>query len=212
MIRCLFIGVVVVIGAGCDSSSGPEAPTVSAEPVEAVAPTNDDVSEVSLAELESDMIERVSEIDRLETMHIDGPEMWMYEEMSASATGQKPTFFVQAATADGNASDGWQLASPEATIYGEDSEDVTLIAQSGSFDNDSETASLAGDVQATIGTMAVQLEEIFWDNKNRLAYSDAAVTLKGDQADLDAQSIRIQPKFGTIELENVTGTFELGEM
>ncbi|MFP6583070.1 MAG: LPS export ABC transporter periplasmic protein LptC [Candidatus Hydrogenedentota bacterium] len=212
MIRYFAIGGLIVLASGCGSSTAPEPRQEAASPVEEVTtPEVIDPSETLVA-IEGDVQELISESGGLDMMHIERPEIRMYEEMSASAKGQKPTFYVRAVTADGNANGGWILTQPEAIIYGEDSEDVVLNAESGSLDDESATATLAGNVQATIGTMAVQLEEILWDNKNRLAYSDKAVTLKGEEMDLEAQGIRIEPKIGTIVLENVTGTFELGEM
>ena len=148
----------------------------------------------------------------LETMEMENFEMRFYDTLESTAGGQAPTFYVQADGASSDADTGWHLVRPNATIYGDDEQNIVLKADSGMFDDKSETATLAGGVSADLSNMLMTIDSIQYDNRERVAYSDSPVHLEGDIAKLDAESIRIQPKDGSVVLTNVTGNIRLGEL
>jgi hypothetical protein len=187
MKRFFAIGLIIALAAGCGGSDTPASGGGTDTP--------NSVEESAVA---------------TETMRMENFEMRMYEEMTAATSGQKPTFKINAARGDSVVGAGWQLTKPEAIIYSEDGDDVTLSAATGTYDDASEMAELDGGVTAKISEMRMSLDTIQWDNKKRVAHSDVPVTLDGDRAILTAESIRIEPKDGTIELEDVAGTIQIG--
>ena len=140
---------------------------------------------------------------------IEGLEMRMYDDITPSAEGQKPTFFIRAKSAEGNEKGGWQFVQPQAILYGQDSEDVQLNAETGIVDDQKTVATLSGDVVASLGKMTMKLDTILWDNQTQHARSDSDVLVTGDQLDLRASGLHIMPKDGNIILENVSGTISL---
>lgn len=140
---------------------------------------------------------------------IEGLEMRMYDDITPSAEGQKPTFFIRAKSAEGNEKGGWQFVQPQAILYGQDSEDVQLNAETGLVDDQKTVATLSGNVIASLGEMTMKLDTILWDNQTQRARSDSDVLVTGDQLDLRASGLHIVPKDGDIILKNVSGTISL---
>lgn len=183
MRQFLAIGIMIALATGCGIETTPSTATSSG------------VSEPTIA---------------TETMRMENFEMLMYDKMSAATSGQKPTFKITAERGDSVVGSGWELTKSEAIIYSEDGDDVTLSAEAGTYDDDSEMAVLNGGVNAKISEMVLSLETINWDNIKRVAHAQVPVTLEGDRATLIAESIKIEPKDGTIELEHVSGTIQIG--
>jgi len=122
---------------------------------------------------------------------------------------EDPTFWVHAARGEQLDGKRWALEGAKAVIYRKPEDDLVLVAETGTLDQDGQTAKLAGGVQVTSGPMAVQIEEIAWDEAQRVARSDYVATLSHGDNRIVGDSIAIFPDDDRVELGGGTATIQL---
>ena len=146
----------------------------------------------------------------MESMTVSGLDLWMLGKPTADGMERPPTFRVHAESGEADANMNYSLSEPRAVIYDEAGEEIVLTSDKGDFDQESEKAHLRGDVLVVSGKVRFTMNEITWDNKPELAYTNTGATLESEMANLTADRLVINPNTSGIEMRNVTGTIELG--
>lgn len=143
-------------------------------------------------------------------MAMTGMDLYMHDYRPTAGGARKPTIWVHSDEGEiSTETSAWTLGRSRAVLYREDGEDIILQAMSGSFDETNETAQLGGGVKVTTGSLAMELEEIEWDNKEGVARSTGPVTITQGRTLLNASSLVLNPDEDTMLLTNGNGRIDL---
>lgn len=148
----------------------------------------------------------------VESMTVSGLDLWMLGEHETDGSEHRPTFRVHAESGEVDAQARYTLFRPRAVIYDEEDQEIVLTSDSGDLDQVSGKAHLRGDVLVESGELRFTMDEITWDNKTELAYTETGVRLTSETAVLTANGLVIDPKTSGIVMRDVSGTFDLGAM
>lgn len=145
-----------------------------------------------------------------------------FAEESAQSGPQKPSFVVEADTSLLN-NDVVLLENATATIYGPKGDETHLYAPrcrlvdqsragKGATPENDERADrvyLEGGVRLETKTMVIEVEDLEWDNKNRMAWSDKPVNIQGDQLQLRASGMKLYPDKDSLVLNNTEAVYRI---
>lgn len=148
------------------------------------------------------------------TMIVEGMNLIRYSDTLNENQELKPSFMLNAEHAkeitNENKSKHYEMTRPKAIIFTDDQEELNLHAESGVWNDDSETATLDGGVKLFSTQLNLTMQSIVWDNKLRTARSDTPIKFNTDQTDLTASGLTLHPNTGQLILTNVSGTLRLG--
>jgi LPS export ABC transporter protein LptC len=134
----------------------------------------------------------------------------LYGAEGGDASG-KPAFWVQAEQSTLLEEGVWAFENARAIIYGREGNETLLEAAHGQVDQREgrETALLDENVSLRAGDMTMQLQELEWINAERMARSDAPVTMEGQGSAITASALRYYPDEQRMVLKEVRGTLVL---
>ena len=190
------VGIVCVAIAGCDSNSSN---TYTLPPDDSDAPSSADGMD---AEPER----------KITTKNLT---LIMYDKTVSDTQEKRPTFIMKSASGEAmSASNGGltksSLTDINAQIFPEDGDELNLSADQGVFDQESQIATLDGQVILHSTALDLTMDALEWDNTTRTVKADTPVVLKSEQATLDASSMTMNSESGYINLFDVSGSIHLG--
>ncbi len=142
-------------------------------------------------------------------VEMKGVNLYLHSSEPSFGQLQDPTFWVHAERGESINETQWSLEGAQAVIYREAEDDLVLAAKSGTFDKQKKSAQLAGGVQVTSGQMVVDLEDIAWDETQRVARSESIATLSDGSNTIVGSSIAIFPDADRVDLGGGTATIQL---
>ena len=143
-------------------------------------------------------------------MAMTGMDLYLHDYRPTAGGARKPTIWVHSDEGEiSTETSAWTLGRSRAVLYRENGEDIILQAMSGSFDETNETAQLSGGVNITTGSLAMELDEIEWDNEEGVARSSGPVTITQGRTLLSASSLVLNPAEDTMLLINGSGRIDL---
>lgn len=138
--------------------------------------------------------------------------LWMSSSRPTFGRPEDPTFWVHAKR--GRLLDEpriWSLEETKAVIYRDPEEDLTLVARSGTFDEENKSARLDGEVRVTSGRFVADLANIHWDNATGVAHSDAPATLDDGTNRLVGRSVALYTDADRFELGEGSARIQLAQ-
>jgi len=142
-------------------------------------------------------------------VEMTGVNLYLHSADPSFGAIEDPTFWVHAESGKSIGESLWSLEGAHAVIYRKSEDNLVLAAQSGTFDKDNRSASLAGGVRVTTGEMVVNLEDIAWDETQRVARSESTATLSDGANQIVGSSIAIFPDSDRVDLGGGTATIRL---
>ena len=148
-------------------------------------------------------------------------QLWPLDEVPQA--GQKPLLTIKASRFFPSAAsdDEWRFedAVAWAPAQREGQADIHFEANSGLF-HEGKWARLEGEVKAWMNDMTIELEDIVWeigdesstDQPGGRAYSDHPITIESPTQQLEATSLKLDPKTSEFELTDVSGEIHFGGM
>jgi hypothetical protein len=142
-------------------------------------------------------------------VEMNGVDLYLHSAEPTFGKVEDPTFWVHAARGESVNDSQWSLEDARAVVYRATDEDLVLAAKSGTFDKDRRAAQLAGGVRVVSGTMVVELEEIAWDDTERVAKSESVAKLSDGSNEIIGDSIHIYPDTDKVNVGGGTATIQL---
>lgn len=146
------------------------------------------------------------------SMVMRGIDLYMHDSAPTFGDTRNPTFWVHAES--GNLSPDaslWELHIARAVIYRDNEDDLHIEADSGQFDQANQLAYLHDGVKATSGRLVVEIQDLEWDNKARIARSESAAEIRDGTNELSGRPVRIYPREDRMELGAGSGTIRLSQ-
>ncbi len=151
----------------------------------------------------------------VDSMVMRGIDLYMHRRDLGVGASIKPALWIRADSftiAEGTI---YSFEKARAVIYGkEDSEEIVVEAQRGSFEQDT-SAALEGDVRLTAGTLSMLLRDISWappgENSDGAAHTENPVVIDDPDLQLNAAAMRLHPDSRTFELTRASGVVRFGK-
>lgn len=135
-------------------------------------------------------------------------DLAFYAEQAGDAP-QKPSFKVAAHRTTMLEQGIVSFREAHAVIYGREDELTEIFAGRGTFDKASQEAALAGGVRLESSGLEVSLEEITWDNAERMARSQKPAVIQQNGTRLQTSTFALLPEENVLNLTDVQGEVAL---
>ncbi len=119
--------------------------------------------------------------------------MSLYLYDTDAGEGDRPRFEVRDTEVSLGADGEAHFENAHAIIYARDGAETHLYAGEGRLDEARGLALLSGGVRMEQGPRQVELEEVEWNNDERVAQSDKPVTLRDGETEVVAASMEFHP-------------------
>jgi hypothetical protein len=147
--------------------------------------------------------------DRL-SMEAQAVDLRLFDTHPTNGDTRKPTLWLHADIGALEEQNIWSFQKARAVIYGrsQDDPEITLEAGSGRF-QEAKMAYLKDGVKVHVGKMDLELADFEWINDDRLGRTDHPITVRSDDLQLTASSMRLYPDDRRIQMKGGSGMMRI---